>query len=348
MDNNKRQDDVHSSEENALEQPQSVNALDSLSQGNDDVHLAPDEKGSEKQKKDSKKGGIKRIWGVLNVYLLIFLLLVVIAGIVFVVSYLNSQKQPQLPSAALQNLSQDELKDIANGDAKVGDPRYTLNIQSDAVFAGSALIRGDLNVAGSVQLGQQLTIPSLNVSGATNLNTVQISTLHVAAETVLQGRTTINDSLTVQGKLNAENDVNISKALTVGGTITTPQLVTGSLVLAGSGSFNLNNHISANGPRVSRTQGPGVGTGGTTSINGSDVAGTLIVNTGNTPPPGCFATINFVQKFAGTPKIIITPVGADAGQVQYYVTRTVNNFSICSSGNTPAGKQFAFDYLVIG
>lgn len=322
--------------ENALEQQPELNALAALSSDEGSVQAAPDEAGSGKTpKKAGEKSGVKKLLGFFNVYLLIFLLLLVIAGIVFVVSYLNSQKQPEQPTAELQNLTQEQLSEIANGgDASVGDPRYVLNVQSDAVFAGNALIRGDLNVAGSLQLGQGLTISQLTVSGASNLNTVQINSLQVAGDSVLQG------SLTLQSDLTA-------RSANFGGTVTASQINTGSLTLAGNGTLTLNNHIVTNGPTPGRSNGGALGAGGTTSISGSDIAGTLNVNTGGGTAPGCFATITFVQRFNGTPNVLVTPVGSAAGQTQFYVDRSATNFSICTANAAPAGRSFGFDYFVI-
>lgn len=333
MDDNKGQD--KSQDENALEKPpEQMNALESLSDTDDTVHAAPGEEQKQPAKKPGDKKGIKKIFGFLNVYLLIFLLLVVIAGIVFVVSYINSQKEPETPTSALQNLTQEQLAQIANGDASVGDPRYVLNIQSDAVFAGNALVKGNLNVAGTLQLGQGLNIPSLTVSGASNLAQVQANTLQVATTSVFQG------AVTMQGDLTA-------RSANFGGTLSAPTINTANLTLAGNGNLTLNNHINANGPTPGRTQGNAVGSGGSTSISGSDIAGTLNVNTGGGTVPGCFATINFVQRFNGTPHVLVTPVGSAGGLVNFYVDRSATSFSICASTPAPTGASFAFDYFVI-
>ncbi len=332
MDNDKGKDQQ---DENALEKPpEELNALESLSDTDDTVHAAPDEAQKKPTKKPEDKKGFRKILGFFNVYLLIFLLLVVVTGIVFIVSYINSQKEPQQPTTALQNLTQEQLSEIANGDAKVGDPRYVLNIQSDAVFAGNALVKGDLNVAGSVQLGQGLTIPTLTVSGASNLAQVQANTLQVATTSVFQGAVTLQNDLT-------------GRSANFGGSLTASTINTGSLTLAGNGSLTLNNHIKTSGPTPSRSQGSAVGSGGSSSVSGSDIAGTLNVNTGGSTAPGCFATITFRQSFSSTPRVIVSPVGSAAGQTQLYVNRSTTNFSICTANAAPSGRSFAFDYFVI-
>jgi hypothetical protein len=60
-----------------------------------------------------------------------------------------------------------------------------------------------------------------------------------------------------------------------------------------------------------------------------------------------FVTVNFLQRYGSTPRVIITPVGSAAGSIQYYVNRDTGSFSIGSSSPPPAGASFAFDYFVV-
>jgi hypothetical protein len=341
MDSNK--DMGEDSEENALEAKPELNALDSLS-SQSGVH----EEGKADQPGDKKpKTALKKLWAKINIYFLVFMLLLVLSGIVFIVTYLKSQKEPELPTTALQNLTQQDLSEIASGDSKVGDPRYVLNIQSNAVFAGNALVRGDLSVAGNILLGKALSVPGITVSGNSNLGTAQINTLSVANASTLQGAVSMNGTLSVQGRFNTNSDASVGRSMNVGGTLTAARIVTGSLTLSSGGTFTFNNHIKATGATPGRSQGSAVGGGGSTSISGSDLAGTVNINTGNSPSPGCFITVNFVQRYDATPRVIISPVGAGAGQTQYYVNRSATSFSICTANSAPAGQSFAFDYWIV-
>ena len=54
------------------------------------------------------------------------------------------------------------------------------------------------------------------------------------------------------------------------------------------------------------------------------------------------------QPFASQPRVIVSPIGAAAGQTQYYTTRSNNGFSICTNNPAPANQSFAFDYFVAG
>src|SRR6478736_8035744 len=66
---------------------------------------------------EKKVSPLKKLFKRINVYFLIFLLIVVIAGAITVVNYLNSKKAPEDPSVASQSLTQDALKQLANSDA---------------------------------------------------------------------------------------------------------------------------------------------------------------------------------------------------------------------------------------
>ena len=269
-------------------------------------------------------------------YFLIFLLLIVVAGVVTAVNYLNSQKTAPEPNIATQNLTEDALKQLANTDATVGNASQTLTIQGNAIISGQTLMRGNLNVAGNIQSGGSIQGPSLTISGTTNLGATQINSLQVATNTAIQGATTLRD-------------LSVSGTSTFSGAMTVSQLSVSKLVLSGNAVLQVPNHLSFTGPPPSRTITPSVlGNGGTASVNGSDTSGTVNISTGGNPTAGCFARINFQQAFPGQPRVIISPVGSAAGRTEYYVDRNNSSFSICTSSPAPANQTFAFDYFVAG
>ncbi len=285
---------------------------------------------------EKKLSPVKRLLRKVNVYLLIFILIMVVAGIVSVVLYLNSQKTPEQPGINSQSLSQETLKQLANTDASVGNTNQTLTIQGNAIIAGQSLLRGNLNVAGNLQTGGSITAPSITIAGATNLGETQVNSLQVSANTAIQGSTTMRD-------------LSVSGASSFSGAVTASQITVARLILSGNAILQVPNHLSFTGPTPSRSVNSGVlGSGGTASISGSDTSGTVNVNTGNSPTAGCFAQITFNQPFASQPRVIVSPIGAAAGQTQYYTTRSNNGFSICTNNPAPANQSFAFDYFVAG
>lgn len=275
-----------------------------------------------------------RLWQRVNVYVLLFVLLIIIASGV-IAGFVIKDKKNAAPksSTSSQGLSQSTLQQLANTDVTVGSSSQTLNVASNAVFAGSVLIRSNLDVAGTVAIGGNLTLPGITVSGSSQLGQVNATGIAVSGIE------------TVQGVLTAKNGLNVSGNSTFSGSVSTAALVTSNLTI--SGNLNLTHHITAGGAIPSLAKGTAVGGGGSASVSGSDTSGTVIINTGSSPPAGCFATITFAQAFAATPHVVVTPIGSGAGGLQYYVDRSTTNFSICALNAAGATQTFGFDYIVL-
>lgn len=290
---------------------------------------------SEEQLEPVKKvSAFKRVLKKVNVYLLIFVLLLVVAAAITIVNFINSQKEPAAPSLATQELTEDTLQQLANNDASVGDVSQTLTIQGNAIIAGQTLARGDLNVAGNFQSGGSIQGPSLTISGSSSLGQAQINSLQVATTTAVQGLATLGE-------------LSVAGASSFSGPVTASQLTVTKLVISGNGILEIPNHISFTGasPNIANT-GSVLGNGGSASVNGSDTSGSVSVNTGNNPIAGCFTRITFRQAFNNQPRVIISPIGSGASLTQYYVERNSAGFNICSTNAPPANQQFGFDYFI--
>jgi len=314
--------------------------VDALSRTPDDLeHEEAETHAADAAKPPEKKAPlIKRIFRKLNVYFLLFLLLIVVAGAIAVVNYLNSQKPQAEPTISDQQLTEKALQQLKNTDATVGDTSQTLTIQGNAIIAGQTLMRGDLNVAGNFQSGGSIQGPSLTISGDSNLGKTQADTLQVAKDVAIQGSTTIRD-------------LNVSGTTSFSGPVKASQLTVTRLILAGNGSLEVPNHLSFSGATPGRSIiGAGMlGSGGSLSINGSDTSGTININTGNGPNgTGCLVRINFRQTFTSLPHVLISPVNSAAGALQYYVERNQDGFSLCTNNTPGANKSFAFDYFITG
>lgn len=277
---------------------------------------------------------IRRIWNKINIYFLIFIVLLIVAGGFVIVSYLNSQKPSIEATIDSQSLTTEALQQLNNTDATVGNSSQTLTIQGNAVIAGQTLTRGNLNVAGNLQTGGSITGPTLTISGATNLGDTQINSLQVAQNTAIQGSTTMRD-------------LSVSGSSTFNGTLTASQITVSRLILSGNATLEIPNHISFTGasPRGNVNYST-LGNGGSANISGSDTAGTININSGNNPAAGCFIQVTFQQAYSKTPHVIISPVGSAAGKLQYYVERNSSGFSICSSNATTNNQNFGFDYFI--
>lgn len=285
------------------------------------------------QKKEKINKRLQNLITRVNIYLLLFIMILVLAGGIVFIGLQRSKNDLGDASTGTQQLTAEELEKISGSDAKVGDPKQTLTIESNAIFAGQALVRGSLDVAGEIKVGAALNVPGLIVSGTSTLGQVSANELTVAG------------SAAIQGQLNVQSNLTVAGAVSVGGLLSAPQATINNLQL--SGDLQLNRHIDTGGPSPGKTNGSALGGGGTSSLSGTDTAGTLSVNTGSGPGTGCFATITFAQAFSGTPHVVVTPVGSAGGTIDYYVNRTSTSFSVCASTPPPAGASFAFDYIVI-
>src|SRR5690606_13049260 len=102
-------------------------------------------------------------------------------------------------------------------------------------------------------------------------------------------------------------------------------------------SLKVPNHISFPGAAPSRTVTQAVlGNSGSASIDGSDTAGTINVQSGNNPTAGCFISLVFNQAYSNPPHVIISPVGSEAGNLDYYVNRDKAGFSVCTNNSIQA------------
>ncbi|OYW84303.1 hypothetical protein B7Z17_04305, partial [Candidatus Saccharibacteria bacterium 32-49-10] len=267
-------------------------------------------------------------------YLLLFILITVISGVVSLVFWFNSQKPPEAATVESQSLTTEALQQLANTDASVGNTAQTLTIQGSAVINGQTLARGDLNVAGNFQTGGSVTTPGLTVSGTSNLGEVQINGLQVVSNVAIQGTTTVRD-------------LNVSGVSSFSGAVTASQITVTRLILSGNATLEVPNHISFSGSTPSRSITQSVlGNGGSASVGGSDTAGTINVNSGNNPTAGCFIRVSFNQNFPSQPHVIVSPVGRAAGAMQYYVERDTNGFSVCSANAPQNNQAYAFDYFI--
>lgn len=285
----------------------------------------------------TKKAGFGQKAGGLithvNIYLLLFIFIVILsAGIVYV-GMQRGKKAAVTTTLTTQPLTQEDLNAIKDTEAKVGDPKQTLTIESNAIFSGKVLVRDSIEVAGGIKVGSALSLPGISVSGTSTFDQIQANKLSAAGDVGIQGSVNVQKSLTVAG------------GATFGGPISAPQLTAQTLQLVND--LQITRHIDAGGGTPGKSDGTALGSGGTSSVSGSDTAGTVTINTGGSPPAGCFTTVNFAIKFSGTPHVSITPVGSGAAGLAYYVNRSSTSFSICTTTPPPSGQSFSFDYIVI-
>jgi cytoskeletal protein CcmA (bactofilin family) len=267
-----------------------------------------------------------------NKYLFVFILLIIGAGGA-VMYALNAAKNSTQPTVKTQSLTSKEIATLKGNTTFVGDPQQTLSVQSSSVFEGAVLLKNNLEVAGSLKVSSPLSLSGLTVSGSTTL-----------------GQTAVN-ALSVSGNATLQSDVNISKNLIVagassfGGPVTAGQISVTNLLLGGD--LAIPRHITTRAGIPAKQCGPAIGDG-SCSVNGSDTAGTVNLNTGNSAGTGILATVTFSAAYAGNPHVVITPIGVNGADLHYYITnRTSTGFSIATTTAPPNNANFAFDYIIV-
>lgn len=281
-----------------------------------------------------KPNKLKALFKRFNVYFLMFVLLIIVAITIAVILALNARDTGNATVIDSQTLSDDSLKQLANSDIGVGDPKQLLTVQSNAIFTGKMLVRQNVEIGGGLTVGGDMNISALNVSGKGTFDQLQANDL------------TLTRNATIQGQLAVQNSVTVNGSGTFSGAVTAPTINTSNLQL--NGDFTTARHIVVTGSTPSKSDGNALGGGGTSSISGSDTAGSVTVNTGSNPGTGCFANITFANRFTAVPKVLVTPIGSAAGSVDYYVNRSATGFSICTSSPAASGQSFGFDFFVIG
>ncbi len=288
-------------------------------------------------KKLSAIGILKNFTNKLNVYMLAFILLVITGAIVLFVVY-TSSTDDQTATVETQELTQDTVDDLLGSDAKVGDPKQLLTIESDSVFTGKVLIRDGLDVAGPIKVGGSLSLPGITVSGTSAFDQVTVNALNISGDA------------TVQGQLSVQRGLTVSGPVTFSGTFSAAAFAIQTLQV--DGNLTANRHIDAGGPTPGLVRGGAIGSGGTATNSGTDTAGTVTINIGGGAGAGALATVNFVNAFGGTPHVVITPVATQGsstvtgGQTFYLSNRTSTSFTIATSGGLSPGS-ISFDYIVI-
>ncbi len=315
------------------------NELDSLENPGTVVENTTSSEGngnSEKKPEKTKQSFGKKTQGLishLNIYLLMFILILVITGVIIFVGIQRNKKVDTASTIDNQPLSEEVIKQLQSSATKIGDPKQTLSIESNAIFTGKVLFRDSIDVAGTIKVGGAMSLPGLTVSGEANFDQIQANKLSVAGDTNIQGQLTVQKNLTVSG------------GASFGGGISAPVVSTQSLQI--NGDLQFSRHLDAGGGTPGKSNGNALGGGGTASISGSDSAGTVNINIGGGPSAGCFVSISFTNAFNSTPHVVVSPVGGGAGGLAYYVDRSSTGFSICSVNAAAPGSSFAFDYIAM-
>lgn len=229
--------------------------------------------------------------------------------------------------------------------------KKTTKSTNTVVVNTQSLDSGTLNkltqqLNGKSQVSQQLTIsPSTLFKNDVNVQ----NNLSVKGTSNLQGAVTTGGNLTVNGSLTATNGASVGGNLTVNGKITAASLSVGSITLSTlslSGNLTVGGHIITVGTPPNITASVAAA-GGTASISGNDSSGTITITTGGrTPIAGEMAIITFRTSYQLAPRVLLTPLNAEAASVEPFVTENSTFFTVRSAATPAASTIYSFNYLV--
>lgn len=298
-----------------------------------------------------KPKGLKALLGKVNIYLLLFILVVVIAVAAYIVLYFMNKRETEIRLETTR-ITEETLEQLKTSDAIVGDPQQILTIESNAVITGKVVMRDTLDVAGALRIGGALSIPSIQAAGSGTFGSLSTNDLQAAGNTAIGGildvvgTVSMGENLSVAGDINAGGRLDIGGQATIGGNLN----VNGTISATGLNFSNITiNRLNITGSNPSVNVGGAAGGGATASVNGTDTAATVTINTGGGTSTGVLATIFFTGAFSrNNPHPVITPNGSGCANIGYYITNvSATQFSIATATNPPAGATCRFNYIVI-
>lgn len=318
---------VDSSLENKSTEVDDTNALES------DDHSAEDAADAAVSEAP-KEGLIKRTFSNINPYLLVFIVIIIVGVVVIVVANrVNNEDGRANLDLTGEELDPEALNELIASESNIGTVDQTVTVEANAIFEGKILVKDSLDVAGSINVGGPLSLPGITVAGESSFEDVNVSN-----NLQILGSASIQQSLTVQG------GATINGGLSVGGTLSAAAISADSVQF--TGDLQLTRHIDTGGGTPSISRGSAVGGGGTVSISGNDVSGTVTINTGGGPPAGVFAQITFRIAYNTTPRVQLTPSNSAGSTVDYYVTRTSGGFNVATSSVPSPSTTYTFDYFI--
>ena len=273
----------------------------------------------------------------------------VAAGVIFgIYAYVTRVKSPVAKAPTITSLDKADLTKLSgffDGNS-AGNASQVLTINSSALFKNRVAVSSDLKVVGGLQVSSTTALADLTVDKTATLGVTNIrGQLVVAGPVNFQSPAQFGAGSTTNGNLAVTGNGSFGGSLSSGTMNVRDISVTGTLTLAG--------HLSISGqtPGVSALSGAGPGAGA--SVEGTDSAGTVTINTGTipnfpTPFPGAqLVTINFNSAYPRVPHIIITPIGQSAGALEYFIIKTATSFTIGTASKPASATSYAFDFWVV-
>jgi hypothetical protein len=270
---------------------------------------------------------------------LLFAILAFGGGLGFIIAHNIKVQSTKTPTPEVKTLTSDELNKLSTLGANLGTSNQLLTIGATAQFNNNVIISKDLSLTGRLNANGPVTLKSLTISG----NDTSIGGLSVGGDLGVTGATTLQKGATIGQLLSLTGNLAVAGTANFG-TISASSITVRTLALSGPLAIA---HLTTQGALPSSSNGPAIGSGGTTSISGNDTAGTVNMNTGSGSNGGIIMNITFRTPYTANVHISITPLTGAAASAPVYVTRTAAGFQIRIDSALPSGAFLSYDYFVI-
>lgn len=277
---------------------------------------------------------------------------VILAINVTVVSFIMRSPSSAAEQAKSEvTLSSDTLNSLGVNKTAVGNEGAKLTVGPDSTFNGTITVAKDANFGGALQLNGKLTAGDTAFAklqaGDTSLSKLTVNS-DISADSLLlrkdltvPGTTRLNGAVTIAQLLTVNNNVNITGSLAVGGSLSVHNFQASSL--ASDTTLTIGGHVVTRGGTPGVSGGNGLGQSGTATLSGSDTSGGISLGVGVGSSGGLLCSVTFSMKYAGTPHVVVTPVGRN---MNLYINRSADGFQVYADGAVPAGG-YAIDYIVM-
>jgi hypothetical protein len=248
-------------------------------------------------------------------------------------------------------ISQAALDKLGVNRSSVGDLGVQLVVNPDSKFNGKLTVSGDTSIGGQLKLNNKLLAANASFTqfeaGTAALNTLNVnsdstlSKLSLRNDFIVNGKTNLQGSVTVNQLLTVNGGVNVAGNLAVGGILSVNTFRASALTIDNGITFG--GHVITKGSAPHAVRGSATGSNGTVSISGNDASGSVAVNIGVGASAGTLISVTFNRAYGAAPHVVVTPIGRGVGS--FYVNRSSSGFSISvDAGLSPGG--YGFDYIV--
>lgn len=260
--------------------------------------------------------------------------------------YLFLTKKKPVPPPKITTLDQSEITKLGGfltGNA-LGSSNQILTVTSSSLFKGRLAVDNDIKVTGNGEFGGNISTSSLTVTKTSTLSNTTIN-----GPLIVTGPTTLQSPAVLAGGATIGNNLAVAGNGTFGGALSAGSFNAKTLNV--NGDLNLSGHLVITGSLPTVIPEVGAGSGGKTSVEGTDSGGTIQINTGTVPSftngQNTLVSLKFKNAYAKTPHVLLTAVGLTTGSIGYYVTQTPQGFTISVITTAKSGDNYAFNYWVI-